>query len=328
MLFYNLGKDQKEVKKQEHDDWLAQLVGLQIGLLKRQMLDSNSENKSTTSDDNIEGKKLETEVSRKSRKTKVTLERREALRNKKFRKKPSAKTLQGKLDILENKRNLNCNEEVCISTQSSINSNEIGKVEETDPAVKKSNQIGSESTNICNEGRNDGRMEDKIVKTDKTTENDDTYSTCSSTASECSFGDLMDDTESDERKQVISSDARSEIYEYLARLRKSKDGKGYNINQFDPVLRDFLAIQRIDELFSKESRQSMNATHSSTSLPHIVQSRAALVPLNNPRCREPCNIQRRSVDIGLGVSCGIDLSKLGHCNFISSKVLLSCNNTT
>ena len=299
------------------------MVGLQIGLLKRQMLDSNSENKSTTSDENIEGKKLDNETSRKSRKTKVTLERREALRNKKFRKKPLAKTSHGKLDILENKRMPKCNEDMSINTQSSLNSNEIVKVEETDEAVKKSNQSGSESTKPCNEERSEGRMEDKIDKSDKITENDDTYSTCSSTASECSFGDLVDDTESDERKQVISSDARSEIYEYLARLRKSKDSKGYNINQFDPVLKDFLAIQRIDELFSKESRQSGEATHSSTSSPHIVQSRAALVPLNNPRCREPCNIQRRSVEIGLGVSCGIDLSKVGHCNFISSKVLFS-----
>ena len=319
MLFYTVGKEQKEVLKQEHDEWLTQLVGLQIGLLKRQMLDSNSENKSTTSEDNIEGKTLEN--SRKSRKTKVTLERREALRNKKFRKKPRGKTSHGKLDIIENKRMHNCNEEIGINT---LISNEIVKVEETDAAVKKNIHSGSESTKPCNESRSEGRTEDKIDKSDKTTENDDTYSTCSSTASECSFGDLVDDTESsDERKQVISSDARSEIYEYLARLRKSKDGKGYKINQFDPVLRDFLAIQRIDELFSKESRQSGEATRSSTSSPHTVQSRAALVPLNNPRCREPCNIQRRSVEIGLGVSCGIDLSKVGHCNFISSKVLLS-----
>ena len=158
-------------------------------------------------------------------------------------------------------------------------------------------------------------------KSNQAIDNEDTNSTCSSTASECSFGDLADDNGFGVQTKAISSDARSEIYEYLARMRKSKGAKGYSVDSFDPVLKDFLAIQRVEQLFSKQTQTfETNLTPESVTSTHMVQSRAALVPLNNPRCRDPCHIQRRSVDIGLGVACGIDLSKVGHCNYISAKV--------
>ena len=36
--------------------------------------------------------------------------------------------------------------------------------------------------------------------------------------------------------------------------------------------------------------------------PHEVQARAALIPVDNPKCREPWLIKRRSVDVGCGAA--------------------------
>merc|ERR1712083_723287 len=71
------GQNEEKTFKQEHDEWLAQLVGLQIGLLKRQMLNrTSSENRRTTSEDTVEDKKQRRGNVGKSRKVKVTLEKR------------------------------------------------------------------------------------------------------------------------------------------------------------------------------------------------------------------------------------------------------------
>ena len=341
---FDLGKDSEKTFKDEHDEWLAQLVGLQIGLLQRQLGNSTSGNsRSATSDENVDEKKLNGVNILKSRKTKVTLERREALKNKRVRKRnpfprePQTREPQKEIQfentktiprILGNKTEKEkiseMKEEDGFKNESQSNANAISHSEGNkipSSYTKVTLKLGKENNVIGLETKSE-KMD--LLKKDavKVSDNEDTYSTCSSTASECSFGDLADERESDERKQFISSEARSEIYEYLARLRKSKGSEGYNLDAFDPTLKDFLAIQRIEELFAKGSNKSMdNPSCSSAPSSSKVQSRAALVPLNNPRCREPCNIQRRSVDIGLGMSCGIDLSKVGHCNFISAKVL-------
>ena len=281
---------------------------------KSSIADENSDEKKI----NGEGKMESQENTRKSRKTKITLERREALRNKKFRKKEDKKVLDCEKDKTSEMK-----EEDSFPIENQSNSNDISQSEGNkipSSYTKVTLKLGKENKVIGLETKSEKMS---LLNNDavKVSDNEDTYSTCSSTASECSFGDLADERESEDRKHFISSEARSEIYEYLARLRKSKGNEGYNLDGFDPTLKDFLAIQRIEELFSKGANKTLT-TESCPSAPssHIVQSRAALVPLNNPRCREPCNIQRRSVDIGLGVSCGIDLSKLGHCNFISAKV--------
>ena len=293
------------------------------------MRNSNSENKCSTSDENADEKKLNGENVRKSRKTKITLERREALRNKKFRKKDVQEEDSKEIDSGK-EENTKLKEDARLQVDITSNHNNTTQPEKALEDAKENNipssytkvtlKLGKENKVIGLETTSE-KMDLSSKEAEKEIDNEDAYSTCSSTASECSLGDLADERESEDKKQLISSEARSEIYEYVARLRKSRGNNGYNLDGFDPALKDFLAIQRIDELFCKGSYRS-TGIQSSTSMPtdHTVQSRAALVPLNNPRCREPCNIQRRSVDIGLGVSCGIDLSKVGHCNFISAKV--------
>ena len=285
---------------------------------------------SATSDENSDEKKINGEGTmevkeniRKSRKTKVTLERRDALRNKKFRKKEPKNEIDS-----EKEKNSEVKAEDSTTIESQSNSNDTSQPEGNkipSSYTKVTLKLGKENKVIGLETKSE-KM--NLLNNDavKVSDNEDSYSTCSSTASECSFGDLGDERESEDRKQLISSEARSEIYEYLARLRKSKGKENYNLDGFDPTLKDFLAVQRIEELFSKGMNKNLGSeSFPTTPSSHIVQSRAALVPLNNPRCREPCSIQRRSVDIGLGVSCGIDLSKVGHCNFISAKVRMRNN---
>ena len=309
-LYIYLGQNEDTTFKQEHDEWLAQLVGLQIGLLKRQMLNStSSENRSTTSEETLEDKKSRKDIVGKSRKVKVTLEKRQALLGKKLQTK-AIKTED--VGPQENETSDSKDDGLHKYKQSLINTNTNTS---TDKVSGKSTQRVDEiSTDMekVNQAMND---------VDKAIDNEDTHSICSSTASECSLGDLADDNGCGVQIKAISSDARSEIYEYLGRMRKSKGAKGYSVDSFDPVLKDFLAIQRVEQLFSKQTQTfETNLTPESMTSTHMVQSRAALVPLNNPRCRDPCHIQRRSVDIGLGVACGIDLSKVGHCNYISAKV--------
>ena len=312
--------------KQEHDEWLAQLVGLQVGLLKRQMLDTSSENKSNASDENSDGRKPNNETVRKPRKTKVTLEKRQALM--------SSKNVLKKLKQPEPKEN----EDNRVShimgkdTKEDMGSDRKGSPKPAKDTAKDDDdlscsesmkiRIEEDASSVVAEEKKEA-LDDVLKDFDKAIDNEDTYSTCSSTASECSFGDVADGRELNVRAPMISSEARSEIYEYLARFRKSQGSNGYNISSFDPVLRDFLAVQRIDHLFSKQVNSGESSEHFE---PHSLQSRAALVPLNNPRCREPCHIQRRSVDIGLGVSSGIDLSKVGHCNYVSTKVITIYSN--
>ena len=304
-LYIYLGQNEEKTFKQEHDEWLAQLVGLQIGLLKRQMLNrTSSENRSTTSEETVEDKKSRKDKVGKSRKVKVTLEKRH--------KKLQTKTIKTEnLGSQENEMS-DSKEEIEIK-EDSLHKEEQLLINRNANSI--TDKVSAKSTQGVDEIGTDAEKSNQAI------DNEDTNSTCSSTASECSFGDLADDNGFGVQTKAISSDARSEIYEYLARMRKSKGAKGYSVDSFDPVLKDFLAIQRVEQLFSKQTQAfETNLTPDPVTSPHMVQSRAALVPLNNPRCRDPCHIQRRSVDVGLGVACGIDLSKVGHCNYISAKV--------
>ena len=265
---------------------------------------TSSENRSTTSEDTVEDKKQRRGNVGKSRKVKVTLEKRH--------KKLQTKTIKTEnLGSQENEMS-DSKEEIEIK-EDSLHKEEQLLINRNANSI--TDKVSAKSTQGVDEIGADAEKSNQAI------DNEDTNSTCSSTASECSFGDLADDNGFGVQTKAISSDARSEIYEYLARMRNSKGAKGYSVDSFDPVLKDFLAIQRVEQLFSKQTQAfETNLTPDPVTSPHMVQSRAALVPLNNPRCRDPCHIQRRSVDVGLGVACGIDLSKVGHCNYISAKV--------
>ena len=285
--------DDLEKKRIEQDEWLTQLVSLQIGLLKRQMAHSQqgeNENKE-------KGENNKTEISSADQKADIN---EKVIKSRKKRKGSKRhKTLALRSTEMEDTK---------ANVDSAIDDNQ----EKKDAKDHKENEDSASDAN---------------VKLEVCTEDD---SSCSSTASECSLGDLeeVDEIADGDQKIKISSDAKSEIYEYLARTRKSHGKEGYNLDSFDPTLKDFLAAQMINQLFSKQKAtissntlpSSCNTSSMSPSSNHIVQSRAALIPLNNPRCREACHIQRRSVDVGLGISCGIDLSRVGHCNYISAKV--------
>ena len=265
----------------------------------------SSENRSTTSEETLEDKKSRKVKVGKSRKVKVTLEKRQALMGKKVQAKTIKTEDVGSQEneMSDSKEEIELKEDNLHQDEQLLTNRNANSITDT-VSAKSTQEIGTD-----------------MEKSNQVIDNEDTNSTCSSTASECSFGDLADDNDFGVQTKAISSDARSEIYEYLARMRKSKGTKGYSVDSFDPVLKDFLAIQRVEQLFSKQTQTfETDPTPKSVVSTHMVQSRAALVPLNNPRCRDPCHIQRRSVDIGLGVACGIDLSKVGHCNYISAKV--------
>ena len=265
----------------------------------------SSENRSTTSEETLEDKKSRKVKVGKSRKVKVTLEKRQALMGKKVQAKTIKTEDVGSQEneMSDSKEEIELKEDNLHQDEQLLTNRNANSITDT-VSAKSTQEIGTD-----------------MEKSNQVIDNEDTNSTCSSTASECSFGDLADDNDFGVQTKAISSDARSEIYEYLARMRKSKGTKGYSVDSFDPVLKDFLAMQRVEQLFSKQTQTfETDPTPKSVVSTHMVQSRAALVPLNNPRCRDPCHIQRRSVDIGLGVACGIDLSKVGHCNYISAKV--------
>ena len=315
-----------KIDQQEHDEWLAQLVGLQIGLLKRQMQGTTSENKLTSVNNEDSNKTIsdDNEVLKSSKHKVSRTEERKRMRNKKVRKKKTDSA--HKTHIEDGNEGSNLKDKISANRDSPLEINDIveeGKeskaVMEKHDSVSMSMDVSYEKGDMINEAKKE-KGDKNLNDADQTDANEDAHSTCSSTASECSFGDFADDREDTEQIPWLSRDARSEIYEYLARFRKSRGDQGYDIKNFDPVLKDFLAVQRIDNLFCKEASENKDENYSCISSPHMVQSRAALTPINNPRCREPCHIQRRSVDIGLGVSCGIDLSKLGHCNYTSAKV--------
>jgi len=140
-----------------------------------------------------------------------------------------------------------------------------------------------------------------------TSDSDDGMSS-EDTASECSLG-------LDEDDDVIGVDAQAEIREYIARHRGRQNTQP-RVDDLDPTIRDFLALQRIKELFPGKAKAEENMAQPRQS---EVQVRAALVPLSNPKHRDPMPIRRRSVNVGVGAGATIDLAKVGgHCNYVSA----------
>merc|ERR1719206_992470 len=116
--------------------------------------------------------------------------------------------------------------------------------------------------------------------------------------------------------QRPSSATRAEISSYVVRHRKgaAAAAEAIAVDGLDPVVRDFLAMQRLGQLFEGSGKGNRDWR------PHEVQARAALVPINNPKCRDPWLIKRRSVDVGRGSAVQVDLTQTGyHCNYVSAK---------
>ena len=128
------------------------------------------------------------------------------------------------------------------------------------------------------------------------------------TDSECSVNlDTLDDLE-------ISAEAHAELNAYLVKSASAEDG----LDLLSPVVRDFLALQKMKEVFD-EARDSAAAAGlpDPTDPASEVQARAALVPLHVSKV--PALMRYRTLEIGLGAGVGLDLSKYGHCNFVSAR---------
>jgi hypothetical protein len=115
------------------------------------------------------------------------------------------------------------------------------------------------------------------------------------------------DTDSDcdldlEPQDEISTQTQDEISKYLTRNHLNSKVKSIN-----PTLRDFLAAQRLKEIF-KVTKTDLDDLK--------VKARAALVPLDlKNRC--PAPISYRSFKIGLGSQVDLDLGKYGKCANVS-----------
>ena len=118
----------------------------------------------------------------------------------------------------------------------------------------------------------------------KITEEDD------STDSECE----MEFEASDE----ISVEAQEQIGKYLSK-------KATNVKKLNSQIRDLLATQRLNQLFSKEPTE-LN-----------IRARASLVPLDLKK-RDPCPLTFRTFKIGKGSSVDLDLSRYGTCHCVSN----------
>ena len=124
------------------------------------------------------------------------------------------------------------------------------------------------------------------LKTKAKTLNED----ADSTDSECE----MDFDATDE----ISIEAQEQISKYLSK-------KANNIKKLDSKVRDLLASQRLNQIFSKEPAE-LN-----------IRARASLIPLDSKK-RQPCPLTFRTFKIGKGSSVDLDLTPYGTCHCVSN----------
>ncbi|XP_068126237.1 PHD finger protein 12 isoform X1 [Hyperolius riggenbachi] len=111
-------------------------------------------------------------------------------------------------------------------------------------------------------------------------------------------------------------------------LRKLTDGNGeIQINLLDEKLVKFLAMQRIQEIFSSKEHPVSSASHlqPAPSLAHAaeaqrrdVQARAVFYPLMMG-VGAPVNMCYRTLYIGTGADMDVCLTNYGHCNYVSGK---------
>ena len=97
----------------------------------------------------------------------------------------------------------------------------------------------------------------------------------------------------------ISVEAQEQISKYLS------SGKARSLEKLNPQVRDFLATQRLQQLFSKQSGE-LN-----------IRARASLIPLDLKK-RDHCPLTFRTFKIGQGSTVDLDLSTYGSCQCISN----------
>ncbi|KAG8450465.1 hypothetical protein GDO86_002936 [Hymenochirus boettgeri] len=120
----------------------------------------------------------------------------------------------------------------------------------------------------------------------------------------------------------------SAMTELTDSLRTLMDGNGeIQINLLDEKLVKFLAMQRIQEIFSSKDHPMASATRPdpAPSLPnHLdvhrrdVQARAVFYPLMMG-VGAPVNMCYRTLYIGTGADMDVCLTNYGHCNYVSGK---------
>ena len=101
-----------------------------------------------------------------------------------------------------------------------------------------------------------------------------------------------------EATDEISVEAQEQISKYLSKKAKS-------LKKLNPQVRDFLATQRLQQLFSKQP-QELN-----------IRARASLIPLDLKK-RDHCPLTFRTFKIGQGSTVDLDLSSYGKCQCISN----------
>ena len=80
-----------------------------------------------------------------------------------------------------------------------------------------------------------------------------------------------------------------------------------SVSQLDPVVVQYLASRQLQSLLGGE-REETEST---------VRARASLTPLHSRK--SPVMMRYRTLTVGLGPGAGLDLSRYGHCNYLSVK---------
>jgi len=91
------------------------------------------------------------------------------------------------------------------------------------------------------------------------------------------------------------------LAEYLAQHSKQ------SVATMDPIVMQYLAQKQLNYILPQSSEKAVYEE---------VQGRASLSPLHSRR--QPTYMQYRTLKVGVGESDGLNLSKYGHCNYLSS----------
>ncbi len=121
--------------------------------------------------------------------------------------------------------------------------------------------------------------------------------------------------EEGEGDPALPPNLREALNLYLSRRLRGGRG-GFSLGGLSPVVRDFLAAQRLRELLPEDPKTEDTENE--------VRARAALLPLHcgpgGRRRRNPFLMRYRTLNIGSGSAANqLDLSTYGHCNFVSAK---------
>ena len=103
------------------------------------------------------------------------------------------------------------------------------------------------------------------------------------------------------------------LKEYLVKAQR-RDKR--NLDKVSRSVRNYLALQKIKDIFPEEKPAKPE------NIPEIresrVMARAAFISLNGREKRRAL-VRYRNYTIGLGSRVDLDLSKFGHCNYVSEK---------